>query len=170
MNDSAKTLGEKTPKETPPKSTLSGTRKNGESSLYLGFSLLLAYHYVLWFVDDSFFHTQFLDSAITNGWLGSLITTSFTMALVSFIRPGKRHLSDAKTLVYAVPVLTALSALAHGFSPRSCQALKQNPRWLLLNRETVLHYQAFPSPEEKKYNALPNLHRLIEQPAREPHR
>lgn len=116
MNDSAQALGEEASKEILPKSTIAATRERGEFFLYLGFSLLLAYHYVLWFVDDSFFHTQLLDSAITNGWLGSLTATSLTMALVGFIRPGKRHLSDAKTLVYAVPVLTALSALALGFS------------------------------------------------------
>lgn len=128
MNDSAQTLGEKTPKETPPKSTIAATRERDEFSLYLGLLLLLACHYVLWLVDDSFFHTQLLDSAITNGWLGSLITTSLTMALVGFVRPGKRHLSDAETLVYAVPVLTALSALALGFSPQIMSSTEAKPQ------------------------------------------
>lgn len=128
MNDSAQTLGEKTPKETPPKSTTAATRERDEFSLYLGLLLLLACHYVLWLVDGSFFHTQLLDSAIANGWLSSLITTSLTMALVGFVRPGKRHLSDVETLVYAVPVLTALIALALGFSPQIMSSTEAKPQ------------------------------------------
>lgn len=32
---------------------------------YMGFALLLAWHYVLWFVPSFFFHTQLLDESVT---------------------------------------------------------------------------------------------------------
>ena len=36
---------------------------------YLGFSLLLSYHYVLWFNPESFYPIPLLDEKITIGWL-----------------------------------------------------------------------------------------------------
>ena len=43
---------------------------------YVGFALLLAWHYVLWFVPSFFFHTQLLDESVTLSWVASLLATA----------------------------------------------------------------------------------------------
>ena len=61
---------------------------------YLGFSLLMAYHYVMWFNPCSFFKTDLLAANITTSWLFNLAGTALVMIGVSFYLGRKKHLSD----------------------------------------------------------------------------
>lgn len=47
---------------------------------FVGFALLLAWHYNLWFLHDSFVGAQLLDDCVTQSWLIALVS-----AAVSFI-------------------------------------------------------------------------------------
>ena len=46
---------------------------------YLGISFLLTYHYILWFIPDSFFGTELLNDQVTEAWLVNLLAGSITM-------------------------------------------------------------------------------------------
>lgn len=63
---------------------------------YLGFSLLLSYHYVLWFNSESFYPIPLLDEKITNGWLVNLLGTSLAMIVVALVLKRSNHLSSIK--------------------------------------------------------------------------
>ena len=52
---------------------------------YLGFSLLLTYHYVLWFEPNSFFATALLSFNVTSMWLVNLIGTSIGVGVIAAI-------------------------------------------------------------------------------------
>ena len=84
---------------------------------YVGLSLLLAYHYVLWFVHDSFVDTQLLSNQITYAWLVNLVATSLSMLVTGVLLGRKRHLSDVKWLSYGLPVALGLCTLVLQFLP-----------------------------------------------------
>lgn len=71
---------------------------------YLGFSLLLTYHYVLWFMPESFYDTNLLSSTITIAWLCNLVGTSIAMIIVAVALGRNKHLSDIQNLHYIVPI------------------------------------------------------------------
>lgn len=52
---------------------------------YLGISFLLTYHYILWFIPDSFFGTELLNDQVTEAWLVNLLAGSITMLITAFL-------------------------------------------------------------------------------------
>lgn len=103
---------------------------------YLGFSLLMAYHYVMWFNPCSFFRTDLLTANITTSWLFNLAGTALVIIGVALSLGRKKHLSDkpwmigitafcliliTAALLYGAPlilnsaVIYVLSFLAGGF-------------------------------------------------------
>lgn len=52
---------------------------------YLGISFLLTYHYILWFIPDSFFGTELLNDQVTEAWLVNLLAGSITMLFTAFL-------------------------------------------------------------------------------------
>ena len=110
---------------------------------YLGFSLLMAYHYVMWFNPCSFFRTDLLTANITTSWLFNLAGTALVIIGVALFLGRKKHLSDkpwmigitalcliliTAALLYGAPlildsaVIYVLSFLAGGF---------EGPMWIL---------------------------------------
>ena len=71
---------------------------------YLGISFLLTYHYILWFIPDSFFGTELLNDQVTEAWLVNLLAGSITMLFTAFAIKRGTHLSDNKNLAYGIPV------------------------------------------------------------------
>lgn len=86
---------------------------------YVGFALLLAWHYALWFVPSVFAHTELLDERVTLAWLVNLGSTVFFLLLIAFFLGRKRHLSSYTWLYVAAPVLTCLATLAFCLLPQS---------------------------------------------------
>ncbi len=72
---------------------------------YLGFALLLAWHYALWFVPTMFSETQLLDDRVTTSWLINLGATVFFLFLIALILRRQRHLSLHRWIFYAAPIL-----------------------------------------------------------------
>ncbi|MDO5335795.1 MAG: hypothetical protein Q4F23_07000, partial [Coriobacteriia bacterium] len=84
---------------------------------YLGLSLLLAYHYVLWFAPSSFYGTELLNTEITDAWLVSLCVTSMTMLITALIVKRKRHLSDSQGLSVGATLGVAFCTLMLQYLP-----------------------------------------------------
>lgn len=78
---------------------------------YLGFSLLLAWHYALWFVPQSFYTVALLDDRVTFSWLINLGATSFFLLLIAVFLRRNRHLSDYKFVCVASPILMSAFTL-----------------------------------------------------------
>ena len=79
---------------------------------YVGFALLLAWHYALWFVPHMFTQTELLDERVTISWLVNLGATVVSLLLIAFALGRKRHLSAYRWLYVAAPALTCLATLA----------------------------------------------------------
>lgn len=79
---------------------------------YVGFALLLAWHYALWFVPHMFTQTELLDERVTISWLVNLGATVVSLLLIAFMLGRKRHLSAYRWLYVAAPALTCLATLA----------------------------------------------------------
>lgn len=60
---------------------------------YLGISFLLTYHYILWFIPDSFFGTELLNDQVTEAWLVNLLAGSITMLFTAFLIKRGGHIS-----------------------------------------------------------------------------
>ncbi|MCL1798278.1 MAG: helix-turn-helix transcriptional regulator [Eggerthellaceae bacterium] len=78
---------------------------------YLGFALLLSWHYCLWFVPQAFPHVALLDDGVTYAWLINLAATVCALFLIAKLLGRKRHLSDYRWLYGAAPLLTAVATL-----------------------------------------------------------
>ncbi|MFQ8762289.1 MAG: hypothetical protein ACLR9M_01495 [Eggerthella lenta] len=85
---------------------------------YVGFALLLAWHYALWFVPHMFTQTELLDERVTISWLVNLGATVVSLLLIAFMLGRKRHLSAYRWLYVAAPALTCLATLAICLIPR----------------------------------------------------
>ena len=83
---------------------------------YLGFSLLMAYHYLMWFCPSSFFKTDLLAASVTVAWLWNLVGTAFFMIVTVVFLGRKRHLSDYPWVMRVVTVLliVATALLLYG--------------------------------------------------------
>ena len=79
---------------------------------YVGFALLLAWHYALWFVPHMFTQVDLLDNRVTIAWLVNLGSTVFFLMLIAFVLGRKRHLSSYTWLFVAAPALTCAATLA----------------------------------------------------------
>lgn len=102
--------------------TSSGSKTGIEGSLtefatrpalkYVGFALLLAWHYALWFVPHMFTQTELLDERVTTSWLVNLGATVVSLLLIAFLLGRKRHLSSYRALYVVAPALTCAATLA----------------------------------------------------------
>ena len=81
---------------------------------YLGFSLLLAFHYVVWFNPDSFVSTNLLSGKVTIAWLCNLVGTSLCMIAISISLGRSKRLQD-QTLNIGMPLLLFAMALIQGY-------------------------------------------------------
>ena len=84
---------------------------------YVGFALLLAWHYVLWFVPNFFFHTQLLDKSRTLSWVASLLLTAVFLFILAGLLGRKRHLSDHPIVLPAAMIAASSGTVALGFFP-----------------------------------------------------
>lgn len=84
---------------------------------YVGFALLLAWHYVLWFVPNFFFHTQVLDKSVTLSWVASLLLTAVFLFILAGLLGRKRHLSDHPIVLPAAMIAASSGTVALGFFP-----------------------------------------------------
>ena len=78
---------------------------------YLGFSLLMAYHYLMWFSPSSFFETDLLTASVTMSWLFNLVGTALVMIGTCLCLGRKRHLSDYP---WAIRIIAILLVVATG--------------------------------------------------------
>lgn len=84
---------------------------------YPGISFLLTYHYILWFIPDSFFGTELLNDLVTEAWLINLLAGSITMLFTAFVIKRGTHLSDNKNLSYGIPIGLALCSVTLQYMP-----------------------------------------------------
>lgn len=84
---------------------------------YVGFALLLAWHYVLWFVPNFFFHTQLLDKSVMLSWVASLLLTAVFLFILAGLLGRKRHLSDYPIVLPAAMIAASSGTVALGFFP-----------------------------------------------------
>lgn len=91
---------------------------------YVGFSLLMAYHYIMWFSPSSFFKTDLLAGSVTAAWLCNLVATALTLIVVACVLGRKKHLSDRPLLsrVIAVLLVVVTALLLYG-APLTRQSL-----------------------------------------------
>jgi DNA-binding CsgD family transcriptional regulator len=78
---------------------------------YFGFTLLLVWHYCLWFVPNIFPSTPLLNDAVTISWLVDLLASALTVFLIPIFLGKKRHLSRYRFLYWAAPAVTFLGTL-----------------------------------------------------------
>ncbi|MEI3230956.1 MAG: hypothetical protein V8S24_06715 [Gordonibacter pamelaeae] len=91
----------------------------------MGFALLLAWHYALWFAPHVFTHTELLDERVTVSWLVNLGATVLFLFLIALALGRKRHLSSFAG--------SATSRPCSWPPPRSCCAWRRSrspcPAW-----------------------------------------
>ena len=78
---------------------------------FIGFALLLAWHYNLWFLHDAFVGAQLLDDCVTISWLIALGAAAVTLIAIALALGRKHHLSDAKWLHWTTTVVASASTL-----------------------------------------------------------
>lgn len=61
---------------------------------FVGFALLLAWHYNLWFLHDSFVGAQLLDDCVTQSWLIALVNAAVSFIGIAVTLGRKRRLCD----------------------------------------------------------------------------
>ncbi len=79
---------------------------------YVGFALLLAWHYSLWFVPHAFVQYELLDLRVTIAWLVNLAAVVVFLFLISAFLGRKRRLSNFSWLFTAAPLATCALTLA----------------------------------------------------------
>lgn len=75
---------------------------------YVGFALLLAWHYALWFVPTMFTHAELLDERVTTSWLINLGATVFFLFLIALALGRQRHLSTHRWIFFAAPLIVCV--------------------------------------------------------------
>lgn len=78
---------------------------------YLGLTAVLAWHYCLWFVPNSFPTTFLLDDRITFGWLIALAAAAVVPLLIAWRLGRNRHLAVTPGLVWLVSITGSVSTL-----------------------------------------------------------
>jgi DNA-binding CsgD family transcriptional regulator len=93
--------------EGPPQraSSALGAIVLGPRLKYLGLTLVLAWHYCLWFVPNSFPTTFLLDDRITFAWLIALASAAGVPLVLAWRLGRRRHLEARPGLVWPVAVL-----------------------------------------------------------------
>lgn len=101
-----------TTKEAVPKSTQ--PKRNPldyPTRRFVGFALLLAWHYNLWFLHDAFIGVQLLDDCVTESWLFALVAAVIGFIAIAFALGRKHHLCERKWLYEAVTAIAFASTL-----------------------------------------------------------
>lgn len=85
-----------TTKEAAPKSTQSKRNPlDYPTRRFVGFALLLAWHYNLWFLHDAFIGVQLLDDCVTESWLFALVAAVIGFIAIAFaleaLRADRQH-------------------------------------------------------------------------------
>lgn len=101
------TTKEAVPKTTQPKRN----PLDYPTRRFVGFALLLAWHYNLWFLHDAFIGVQLLDDCVTESWLFALIAAVIGFIAIAFALGRKRHLRDRKWLYEVVTAIAFASTL-----------------------------------------------------------
>ena len=78
---------------------------------FVGFALLLAWHYNLWFLHDAFIGVQLLDDCVTESWLFALVAAVIGFIAIAFALGRKRHLCERKWLYEVVTAIAFASTL-----------------------------------------------------------
>ena len=79
---------------------------------FIGFALLLAWHYNLWFLTDSFVGAALLDDAVTYAWLVALCAAAITFFVVALALGREHHLCDVKHLHWFLTAAASIATLA----------------------------------------------------------
>ena len=79
---------------------------------FVGFALLLAWHYNLWFLHDSFVGVQLLDDCVTQSWLIALVAAAVAFIVIAFGMGRKRHLCDIKWLHWTATAIAVIATAA----------------------------------------------------------
>ena len=83
---------------------------------YVGFALLLAWHYCLWFISDIFVDTQLLDEKVTTAWLVNLAATIISLIAIAAVLGRKRHLTGKWHLEIIAPLGIAIGTITLALS------------------------------------------------------
>jgi len=105
--------------------------KSGASSLslvstpakYIGFALVLAWHYCLWFVPQVFHHIGLLEDGVTFTWLANLAATVLALFCIAKFIGRRRHLSNYRWLYFASPLVASVATLLLLVHPASFSSL-----------------------------------------------
>ena len=84
---------------------------------YVGFALLLAWHYCLWFISDIFIDTELLDAKVTTAWLVNLGATVISLAVIALLLGRKKHLTGKWHLDLIAAIGMTVCTLALTLSP-----------------------------------------------------
>lgn len=79
---------------------------------FIGFALLLAWHYNLWFLTDSFVGAALLDDAVTYAWLVALCAAAITFFGAALTLGREHHLCDVKHLHWFLTAAASIATLA----------------------------------------------------------
>jgi DNA-binding CsgD family transcriptional regulator len=86
---------------------------------HTGLSLLLAWHYCLWFVPSTFSHIPLMDDLVTLCWLVDLAATVGGLLLLTALLGRRRHLSSLPYLRWLVPLMAAALTAAMSVLPQA---------------------------------------------------
>ena len=79
---------------------------------FVGFALLLAWHYNLWFLHDSFVGAQLLDDCVTQSWLIALVAAAVSFIVIAFALGRKHRLCNIPWMLWTATAAAVISTLA----------------------------------------------------------
>lgn len=79
---------------------------------FVGFALLLAWHYNLWFLHDSFVGAQLLDDCVTQSWLIALVSAAVSFIIIAFALGRKHRLCNIPWMLWTATAAAVISTLA----------------------------------------------------------
>ena len=79
---------------------------------FVGFALLLAWHYNLWFLHDSFVGAQLLDDCVTQSWLIALVSAAVSFIVIAFALGRKHRLCNIPWMLWTATAAAVISTLA----------------------------------------------------------
>ncbi|MCL2782625.1 MAG: helix-turn-helix transcriptional regulator [Propionibacteriaceae bacterium] len=93
----------------------------GSCTKYLGLTLVLAWHYCLWFVPNAFPSVNLLDDRVTFAWLTALACTVVTVVLLAIVLGRTRHIPRSSLLIWCVAGFGCLATLTltYGANPNT---------------------------------------------------
>ena len=79
---------------------------------FVGFALLLAWHYNLWFLHDSFVGAQLLDDCVTQSWLIALVSAAVSFIVIAFALGRKHRLCNIPWMLWTATAAAVICTLA----------------------------------------------------------